>query len=211
MAPNAAVNFQAMSSSDNLEETLDKLSDTKGLANFSETSGEDWTDVKHSERKKRDRLLKDNVLIGLMQKSDYEGFKRLFENLTIMAITIYAIYSMHMLPYEADKMTLVESCHLHPALHFLRLSTSGMFGTCCLTLYSIDACCLTFSVYCLLQCFAFAGNHEFLHGNAWKTKKYNNIVMQIVGIVCFESPKHERLVSHMVQCIHLYLLVRLVF
>ena len=105
MAPNAAVNFQAMSSSDNLEETLDKLSDTKGLANFSETSGEDWTDIKHSERKKRDRLLKDNVLIGLMKKSDYEGFKRLFENLTIMAITIYAIYSMHMLPYEADKMT----------------------------------------------------------------------------------------------------------
>ena len=105
MAPNAAVNFQAMEPSDELESTLDKMSDTKGLANFSETSGEDWTDIKHSERKKRDRLLKDNVLIGLMQKSDYEGFKRLFENLTIMAITIYAIYSMHMLPYDPEKMT----------------------------------------------------------------------------------------------------------
>jgi fatty acid desaturase len=166
MAPNAAVNFQAMEPSDELESTLDKMSDTKGLANFSETSGEDWTDIKHSERKKRDRLLKDNVLIGLMQKSDYEGFKRLFENLTIMAITIYAIYSMHMLPYDPEKMTWSNLAMFIPLYIF----------------YGFQ-----------LQCFAFAGNHEFLHGNAWKTKKYNNIVMQIVGIVCFESPKHERL------------------
>jgi hypothetical protein len=34
-----------MEPSDELESTLDKMSDTKGLANYSETSGEDWTDM----------------------------------------------------------------------------------------------------------------------------------------------------------------------
>jgi fatty acid desaturase len=71
-----------------------------------------------------------------------------------------------MLPYDEDKMTL------HNLAIFIPLYIFYGFQ---------------------LQCFAFAGNHEFLHGNAWKTKKYNNWVMLTVGIVCFESPKHERL------------------
>jgi fatty acid desaturase len=170
MAPNAKMNFQTFppperQESDNLEATLDKLSDTNGLSKLDEDSG-DWTDVKHSERKKRDRLLKDKVLIGLMQKSDYEGFKRLFENLAILGATIYAIYRMHMLPYDEEKMTLSNLAVFIPLYIF----------------YGFQ-----------LQAFAFAGNHEFLHGNGWKTKKYNNWAMLTIGIICFESPKHERL------------------
>ena len=55
-------------SSSVLTEFLDKQADTNGLSNISEQN-EDWTDVKHSERKKRDRLLDDGVLISLMKKS----------------------------------------------------------------------------------------------------------------------------------------------
>jgi hypothetical protein len=39
-----------------LTETLDKQADTDGLKNMN-GDAEDWTDVKHSERKKRDRIL----------------------------------------------------------------------------------------------------------------------------------------------------------
>ena len=39
-----------------LTEMLDKQADTDGLKNINGNS-EDWTDVKHSERKKRDRVL----------------------------------------------------------------------------------------------------------------------------------------------------------
>ena len=39
-----------------LTELLDKQADTDGLKNMNADT-EDWTDVKHSERKKRDRIL----------------------------------------------------------------------------------------------------------------------------------------------------------
>jgi fatty acid desaturase len=170
MPPNAKMSFQTISApsraeSDILEETLDRLSDTNGLSKLDENAG-DWTDVKHSERKKRDRLLKDKVLLELMQKSDYEGFKRLFENLAILALTIFAIYKMHMFPFSKENMT--------PANLAIFIPLYVFFGF-------------------QLQCFAFAGNHELLHGNAFKTRKYNNWVMFAVGVTCFEFGKHERL------------------
>ena len=99
-----------MSSSDtvanekDLTAMLDKMSDTKGLANLSDAT-EDWTDVKHSERKKRDRILADGVVLKLMQKSDYQGFKRLFENLAIMAVTAYAIHQLDVYPFTVDVHT----------------------------------------------------------------------------------------------------------
>lgn len=72
MAPNLKHNFNLSqehelllprpdeASNDNsnaeLTELLDKQADTDGLKSMN-ADAEDWTDVKHSERKKRDRIL----------------------------------------------------------------------------------------------------------------------------------------------------------
>lgn len=78
---------------DAISEMLDKQADTDGLAKVN-YDNEDWTDVKHSERKKRDRVLDDGVLLGLMKKSDAKGFERLATNLSIMAMTAFAIHRL---------------------------------------------------------------------------------------------------------------------
>ena len=150
---------------------LDKMSDTKGLSNLSDAT-EDWTDTKHSERKKRDRILTDGVVLKLMQKSDYEGFKRLFENLGIMAGTIYAIYRLEVFPLDMESMTWQKMSAFLPLYLF----------------YGFQ-----------FQAFAFAGQHEFLHGNAFKTKKYNDWVLFIFSCVCFEFGSHERLMHKQVR------------
>jgi fatty acid desaturase len=38
----------------------------------------------------------------------------------------------------------------------------------------------------------FAGQHEFLHRNAFKTKLYNDICLFLVAVFTFESGAHER-------------------
>ena len=76
---------------DVISELLDSQANTDGLAKMN-YAAEDWTDVKHSERKKRDRILDDGVLLGLMKKSDAKGIQRLATNLGIMAATAYGIH-----------------------------------------------------------------------------------------------------------------------
>ena len=69
MAPNARpIAVENDSSSEELRSFLDKKADTNGLSQINDDN-EDWTDVKHSERKKRDRILDDGVLFKLMKKS----------------------------------------------------------------------------------------------------------------------------------------------
>jgi hypothetical protein len=147
-----------------LTEFLDKQADTAGLNNVSD-SNEDWTDVKHSERKKRDRLLDDGVLIALMKKSDYQGLKRLFTNLSIMAGTAHAIYRLDMFPFNDESFTLEKLAIFVPLYLF----------------YGFQ-----------FQCFAFAGQHEFLHRNAFKSKWINDLCLFYTGVFCFELGKHER-------------------
>jgi hypothetical protein len=132
---------------------LDKQADTNGLSNVNEDA-EDWTDVKHSERKKRDRLLDDGVLIKLMNKSDYQGFKRLILNLSIMAATAYSIARIEVFPWKLEGGV---------AALFQDPVKLAMFVV------------LFFFYGFQFQCFAFAGQHEFLHRNAFKTKRYNDI------------------------------------
>lgn len=156
----------AAASEKDLTAMLDKMSDTKGLSNLSDAT-EDWTDVKHSERKKRDRILADGVVLKLMQKSDYQGFKRLFENLAIMGVTAYAIHRLDVYPLTMDVLT-----DWHKMAIFVPLYLFYGFQ---------------------FQAFAFAGQHEFLHGNAFKTKRYNDYVLFIFSCVCFEFGTHERL------------------
>lgn len=42
------------------------------------------------------------------------------------------------------------------------------------------------------QCFAFAGQHEFLHRNAFKTKIFNDICLFLGSVFCIEFGEHER-------------------
>jgi len=149
----------------NLAHFFDEKSDVKGLSNI-DGEHEDWTDVKHSERKKRDRILADKVLLGLIQKSDYEGFKRLFTNVGLLALTGYAIHKVGVSPSAAESWKDPKLLIFFP-LYFL---------------YGFQ-----------IQCFAFAGQHEFLHRNAWKTKWINDWVLFTVGTCCFEFGKHEQL------------------
>jgi len=78
---------------------------------------EDWTDVKHSERKKRDRILDDGVLIGLMKKSDSKGFQRLFLNLGVMALTARAIGELGVFPVN-DQSFALEKLAIFTPLYF---------------------------------------------------------------------------------------------
>ena len=155
---------------EDLSTFLDKQADTNGLSQINEDN-EDWTDVKHSERKKRDRLLDDGVLFKLMKKSDARGLQRLFLNLSIMATTAYAIRSLDVFPLivEGNWETLLT--HGDRLLKFLPLYFFYGFQ---------------------FQCFAFAGQHEFLHRNAFKSKWINDLCLFYTGVFCFEFGKHER-------------------
>jgi hypothetical protein len=107
MPPNAKPIFQEIVnplSNADLLELLDKQADTDGLKSVNQDT-EDWTDVKHSERKKRDRVLDDGVLIGLMKKSDAKGIQRLVTNLGIMAATIGTIHHLGVNPLDATTFT----------------------------------------------------------------------------------------------------------
>jgi len=156
-----------------IAQLLDKQSDTKGLSNI-DTEHEDWTDVKHSERKKRDRILADKVLLELIQKSDYEGFKRLFTNLGILALTGYCIHRLEIFPFDQNK--------------YLSLDKDNE------ELWKLATFIPAYVFYGFqIQCFAFAGQHEFLHRNAWKTRWINDWVLFVVGTACFEFGKHEQM------------------
>lgn len=165
MAPNAKISISDSIDKSLLLELLDKQADTDGLKNVSDEN-EDWTDVKHSERKKRDRILDDGVLIGLMKKSDYQGLKRLFTNLSIMAATAFAIHELDVFPMTHEQCWTKEKMILFIPLYLF---------------YGFQ-----------FQCFAFAGQHEFLHRNAFKSKWINDLCLFYTGVFCFEFGKHER-------------------
>ena len=103
---------------------------------------------------------------GMMKKSDYQGFKRLFENLAIMAVTAYAIYRLEVYPLTMDVLT-----NWHKMAIFVPLYLFYGFQ---------------------FQAFAFAGQHEFLHGNAFKTKRYNDYVLSIFSCVCLVPASARR-------------------
>jgi fatty acid desaturase len=144
---------------------LDKRADTDDGLSKMDGNNEDWISVQHSERKKRDRILDDGILIKLMKKSDYEGFKRLFTNLIVMALTAFAIHRMNVFPLTSESFTAEKLVVFLPLYFF----------------YGFQ-----------FQCFAFAGQHEFLHRNAFKTKWINDICLFLTGVFCFELGAHEK-------------------
>ncbi len=149
---------------DPLVALLDSKADTDGLANV-RADAEDWTDVKHSERKKRDRILDDGVLIGLMGKSDRKGYERLFSLIGCLVATGFAIRQLQVFPLLGKDLDIPTLLIFVPLYIF----------------YGFQ-----------FQAFAFAGQHEFLHRNAFKTKWINDLCLFLVGCFTFELGVHER-------------------
>lgn len=167
MPPNARTIIDVIDSHEEHEPLLaflDLKADTEGLVNVN-PEAEDWTDVKHSERKKRDRILDDGVLIRLINKSDAEGFKRLFCLISCLISTGYSIHQLQVYPYDGDSFATRKLFVFVPLYLF----------------YGFQ-----------FQAFAFAGQHEFLHRNAFKTKWINDLCLFLVGCFTFELGVHER-------------------
>lgn len=160
--------FRSIQSKEDEELTrqLDKMSDVGGCTSLNADNG-DWSDAKHSDRKKRDRILPDGVVMKLIKKSDYYGFKRLLSNMSLLFLTAYAIYKLGAFPLVDFKSISVQDWLIFVPLYIF---------------YGFQ-----------MQCFAFAGGHELLHGNAFKTKWINDVVMFCVGTAFFEVLRHERI------------------
>mmetsp|Transcript_42637 Transcript_42637/g.72718 ORF Transcript_42637/g.72718 Transcript_42637/m.72718 type:complete len:381 (+) Transcript_42637:110-1252(+) len=141
-----------------------------------ELSERDWTDktIATSERKKRDRILPDGVVLKLMKKSDWEGFKRFFSNLTFIALTAGAIHQLDIFP---------QVCNIHNLDHLRSLLMSDR----------ILAFVPLYIFYGFqMQCMAFAGGHELIHGSAFKTKWMNTLATFFVSTAFFEVSWHEK-------------------
>ena len=54
--------------------------------------------INSSEGKDNDRILPDGVILELMKKSDWEGCKRFFTNIGLMALTVYTIHKLDIFP-----------------------------------------------------------------------------------------------------------------
>ena len=100
-----------------------------------------------------------------MRKSDYKGFERLFVNLSIMALTAYAIDQLDV-KFNEEFLKDPQKVVAFVALYFF---------------YGFQ-----------FQAFAFAGQHEFLHRNAFKTKWINDLCLFLTGVFTFELGAHER-------------------
>jgi hypothetical protein len=127
------------------------------------------------ERKKRDKLLPDGVLVALMKKSDLQGFVRMTSNLLIMYLTAVAIHRMDIYPGLRDASTISD-------LISVILSTRMLAFVPVYVFYGFQ-----------MQCMGFAGGHELLHGGAFRTRWLNTIATFLVSTAFFEVLYHERI------------------
>ncbi|CAJ1954869.1 unnamed protein product [Cylindrotheca closterium] len=137
----------------------------------------DWTDkdMKPSERKTRDRILPNGVVLKLMKRSDWFGAKRFLSNMSFMALTAYAIYrtSIHSDFAESENLRQLWSVLSSPKM-FIFAPLYFFYGF-------------------QMQCMGFGGGHELLHGNAFKTKWVNTAVTFFVSTAFFEVLWHEKI------------------
>lgn len=99
------------------------------------TPTEDWSDVKHDERKKRDRVLPDGVVMKLIKKSDYKGFERMLTNISLMLLNAFLLKKLDVFSYPFDLSTIT----YEKVIAFIPLYSFYGFQ---------------------MQCMAFAGGHE---------------------------------------------------
>ncbi|KAL9179863.1 hypothetical protein ACHAXT_007833 [Thalassiosira profunda] len=173
------------------------------MSDANDVAERDWTDksIKESERKKRDRILPDGVVLELMRKSDWEGCKRLFSNLSFLALTAYAIHRLDLFPAVrdahtfddvraillSDKMLVFVPLYIFYGFQVSAANISHTYNaTSLLTLLRYA------SNLFQMQCLAFAGGHELLHGGAFKTKWMNTVAAFFVSTAFFEVLWHEK-------------------
>ena len=171
------------------------------------------------QRKKRDKILAPGVLIQLMKKSDYHGLLRMVSNLSFMGLTAYyGIYKLDVyrdgtLRFD-DMYTMMAFAvvyifygfqmqvrfyywyHLGMMYIWYPLSLFRMheYISYALTYVSLPLLHLSSTIILHLpQCMAFAGGHELLHGNAFKTRWLNTLAIFFVSTTFFEVLYHERL------------------
>ena len=142
----------------------------------SDLAERDWTDktISASARKRRDRVLPDGVVLKLMKKSDWEGFKRFFSNMTFMALTTYAIHCL-------DIYSTISAISNVDDLRAVLLSDKMLAFIPLYIIYGFQ-----------MQCMAFAGGHELIHNNAFKTKWMNTICTFFVSTAFFEVSWNEK-------------------
>ena len=137
-----------------------------------------WTDKEQHYITKRGKILPNGLVLQLSKKSDWHGFKRLISNLSFLLVTGYAI---HQLDIFQDILTNVCSTFL---------SSKMLIFVPLYILYGFQ-----------MQCMAFGGGHEMLHGNAFKTRWINTLITFIVSTAFFEVLWHERL-NHKQHHVH---------
>jgi hypothetical protein len=127
------------------------------------------------ERKKRDKLLPDGVLVELMKKSNMQGLVRMSSNLLIMYLTAVAIHRMDIYPGLRDASTIEDLLSVILSRKMLAFVPVYIF-------YGFQ-----------MQCMGFAGGHELLHGGVFRTRWLNTIAMFFVSTAFFEVLYHERI------------------
>jgi fatty acid desaturase len=143
------------------------------VANVANTP-KDWTDSKQ-DPKKRGKILSNGVVLKLMKKSNWEGCKRFFSNMVFMLLTAHTI---HLLGIFSSIREANDLDHLRSAL----FSDKTLVFIPLYAFYGFQ-----------MQCMGFAGGHELLHGNAFKSRWLNTLVTFFVSTVFFEILWHERL------------------
>ena len=136
----------------------------------------DWTDksIDPSERKNSDRILSDGVVLKLMKKSDWEGCKRFFTNIGLMGLTAYCIHKLDVFESFQQVHSLEQWQSILSDKKMLMFAPLYIF-------YGFQ-----------MQCMAFAGGHELLHGSAFKTKWMNTLASFFVSTAFFEVLWHEK-------------------
>eukprot|EP00391_Amoebophrya_sp_Ameob2_P004505 CAMPEP_0179009826 /NCGR_PEP_ID=MMETSP0795-20121207/16477_1 /TAXON_ID=88552 /ORGANISM="Amoebophrya sp., Strain Ameob2" /LENGTH=781 /DNA_ID=CAMNT_0020705045 /DNA_START=122 /DNA_END=2467 /DNA_ORIENTATION=- len=153
-------------------DVLDGLHDGAGLLlPSSDAAADDWSDVRHSERRGRDRVLADEVILQLLAKSDFQGCKRLFLHLCVLGGTgsfIHYCQALSFAPGAAGGHVVI---FLWLPLLLAALFTHGF----------------------VLQCLGYCCQHECMHRSAFRTKWLNDWVGFLVSVSCFEFFCHEKL------------------
>ena len=127
------------------------------------------------EKKKRDKILPDGVLVELMKKSDLQGFVRMSSNLLFMFMTAVAIHKLDIYPDFRDARTIRELLSIILSQKMLAFVPIYIF-------YGFQ-----------MQCMGFAGGHELLHGSAFRTRWLNTLATFFVSTAFFEVLYHERI------------------
>jgi len=178
-------------------DNLDALCDSAGLVAH---TSDDWTDVKHSDRKTRDRLLPDSLVAELIRKSDWEGCRRLGAHLAILSATGWLVWRIWMLDLVQVMQQMFgapgEEAVIDPTASEAPLRARSAQRNLYILLVTAKFVTLLVSLLLhgfVLQCLSYSCQHETLHRTAFKTKQLNIVVGFLASLPCFEFSAHEKI------------------